>query len=126
LNLEAAGWPVFLPLATRRVFIRNMAVEQAQPLFGPYLFTAFDLELDHWRPINNAHGVVRLLPKHLEEPLAMPDALVERWRDRYEAGEFRAQDVLGYELGDLVLVTGGIWKDKAGVFAGSDRGGLQY
>jgi hypothetical protein len=36
LNLAAAGFPVFLPLATRRVFIRNMAIEQAQPLFGPY------------------------------------------------------------------------------------------
>jgi transcription antitermination factor NusG len=74
LNLEAAGFPVFLPLATRRAYIRNMAVEQSAPLFGPYLFVGFDIEVDRWRPVNSTRGVVRLLPRHLEEPLA----LVER------------------------------------------------
>jgi transcription antitermination factor NusG len=123
LNLEAAGFQVFLPLATRRAYIRNMAVEQSAPLFGPYEFVAFDIESDNWRPINRAKGVVRLLPRHHEEPLALPDGVVERWQARMDGGEFRAQDVLGLMLGDLVMISGGIWRDHAGRFDGISASG---
>jgi transcription antitermination factor NusG len=123
LSLKELGVATFLPMATRRAYIRNLAVEQAQPLFGPYLFAGFDLELDNWRPVNRAKGVVRLLPRHREEPLALPDGVVERWRARMEGGEFRAQDVLGLMVGDLVIVSGGIWRDKAGRFDGISASG---
>jgi transcription antitermination factor NusG len=123
LNLAAAGFPVFLPLATRRVFVRNMAVEQSAPLFGPYCFVAFDIESDNWRPVNRAKGVVRLLPRHREEPLPLPPGVIERWMERYESGEFRGRDILGLMIGDLVVVSGGIWRDKAGRFDGVSASG---
>jgi transcriptional antiterminator RfaH len=123
LNLEQQGFDVFLPLATRRVFIRNTAIEQSMPLFGPYLFVGFDIDVDRWRPVNSTRGVVRLLPKHLEEPLALPVGVVERWRERMAEGEFRARDVLGLLVGDLVVVSGGIWRDHAGRFAGVSASG---
>jgi transcription antitermination factor NusG len=114
---------MFIPWATRRVFVRNMAVEMAQPLFGAYGFAGFDIEADNWRPINRAKGVVRLLPKGRETPLPLPDGVVERWQARYEAGEFKAQDILGLLIGDLVVVSSGLYRNHVGTFAGISASG---
>jgi transcriptional antiterminator RfaH len=123
LNLVAQGFPVFLPLISRRAWVRGTAIEQATGLFGPYLFISFDLEADRWRPVNHTRGVVRLLPRHREEPLPMPEGVTERWMERAAAGEFRAPDAVSLMVGDLVFISGGVYRDHHGTFDGLARGG---
>jgi transcriptional antiterminator RfaH len=64
LGEKGLGFEVFLPVGLVEVFSRrnNRKKEWVlRPLFPPYLFVAFDTEVDQWRDINGARGVDHLL-----------------------------------------------------------------
>lgn len=90
------------------------------PLFPSYLIVAFDFDFDNWQPINGVVGVVKLLPKHLIVPEALPDGFVETFRAREAAGDFDLagadEIVLPYAKGDEIEVKSGTYQGEFGTF----------
>ena len=60
----------------RQSFMPYLPELNSKLLLPGYIFVAFDIDRDEWRPINSTTGVKKLLPVHREIPIAMPDEFI--------------------------------------------------
>jgi transcriptional antiterminator RfaH len=115
LNLRQQGFVTYLPryLRTRRHARKSTIV--ARPLFPRYLFVGFDLARDRWRVIQSTFGVSNLVLAG-EEPLAVPDGIVDRIRAREGNDGFVMLGLpAGVGPGSRVRLIDGIFADAKGV-----------
>jgi transcriptional antiterminator RfaH len=121
-NLRRQGYETFLPLTFKTVrHARKVRVEKAA-YFPGYLFVAFDVERDRWRPIASTLGVLRLVAAR-ERPSPAPAGVVEGLKAHADgAGVMDA--ALGLRAGDSVRVIQGPFADRRGLVSqlmGEDR-----
>lgn len=119
--------PVFFPQAVElKPGHREPTVTR---LFPGYAFFQFDIDVDWWYPINNMHGVVKLLPVKNENPCRLPPGFVDELKIAIMNGEFSvktAEDIaLKYVPGDLVPVIDGTWAGFTGSLVKHEKGSLQ-
>ena len=74
---KAHGWAI----------LRNRRFELMQPMFGRYVFVGFDFSSFRWQRVNYTSGVIHLLPKHLEEALALPEQFIPELQAREAEAE---------------------------------------
>jgi len=116
LNLERQGFGTYLPryLKQRRHARRVDTV--AMPIFPRYVFVSIDLARQRWLSIRSTIGVSRLVG-HGDQPLPVPDGIVETMMQRHdEAGFVRLGSPLGLRVGDKVRVLGGAFEETLGMF----------
>lgn len=115
LNLRRQGFATYLPrYARRRRHARRQEVVK-RPLFPRYLFVAVDLARDRWRAIHSTFGVNRLVLAG-EEPLAVPQGVVEEIRAREGDDGLVALGLpAGVGPGSPVRLVDGIFAEAKGV-----------
>jgi transcriptional antiterminator RfaH len=115
LNLRRQGFATYLPrYARRRRHARRHEVV-TRPLFPRYIFVALDVARDRWRAINSTFGVNRLVLAG-EEPLPVPDAIVDEIRAREDGDGLVALGLpAGVGPGSPVRLIDGIFADARGV-----------
>jgi len=114
VNLRRQGFETYLPRyqRTRRHARRTDTVER--PLFPRYLFVVIDLCVDRWRSIHSTFGVCDLIFGG-EEPLAVPDGVVEEIRARETANGFVKLGLpAGLKPGSAVRLVDGLFADNLG------------
>jgi transcriptional antiterminator RfaH len=114
-HLRRQGFSTYLPryLRQRRHARRTEIV--ARPLFPSYLFVALDLGRDRWRSVHSTFGVSHLILAG-DEPLPVPDEIVERVRSREGEDGFVTLGLpAGLKLGSKVRLIDGIFADATGV-----------
>ena len=82
LNLERQGFDVYLPKYLKHRRHARRIEHVRRPLFPRYLFVRFDPERAQWRSINGTFGVAYLL-SHGDEPIAVPDKIVDAIQARH-------------------------------------------
>jgi transcriptional antiterminator RfaH len=115
LNLRQQGFVTYLPryLRTRRHARKSTIV--ARPLFPRYLFVGLDLARDRWRVIQSTFGVSNLVFAG-EQPLAVPDGVVDQIRAREGNDGFVMLGLpAGVGPGSRVRLIDGIFADAKGV-----------
>jgi transcriptional antiterminator RfaH len=115
LNLRRQGFATYLPRYARgrRHARRNDVV--VRPLFPRYLFVALDPARDRWRSIHSTFGVSHLIATG-EEPVAVPDGVVDEIRGREtHDGYVRLGLPAGIRPGSAVRLIDGIFAEATGV-----------
>jgi transcriptional antiterminator RfaH len=113
-NLVRQGYQVYLPRCRVRVSHARRRVIAMRPLFPRYLFAGFDRSLKPWRPIRSTHGVSDVVCVG-DEPIAVPDAVIEVLREQERAGTFdRITARQSFRVGDLVRVAEGAFGEMIG------------
>ena len=114
-HLGRQGFLTYLPryLRQRRHARRTDVV--ARPLFPRYMFVGFDIARDRWRSINSTLGVSHLVLAG-EEPLSVPEGVVERIREREGDDGFVVLGLpAGLKPGSKVRLIDGAFADARGV-----------
>lgn len=115
VHLRRQNFITYLPryLRSRRHARRTDVV--TRPLFPRYMFVALDLALDRWRSINSTYGVSHLMLAG-EEPIAIPEGVVDEIRSRESEDGFVALGLpAGIGAGSPVRLVDGIFADAKGV-----------
>ncbi len=115
VNLRQQGFVTYLPryLRSRRHARRTETV--ARPLFPRYLFVCLDLARDRWRSVQSTFGVSHLVIAG-EEPLSLPDGVVDEIRAREGGDGYVALGLpAGIGPGSPVRLIDGIFADARGV-----------
>lgn len=114
-NLRNQHFPCYCPQHTveRIRYGKRSAVQQ--PLFPGYLFINLCTVSDNWHSIRSTRGVLRLVT-FADQPLPVPDALVEELRARLM---MKASVPLFHE-GESVTLTQGPFKDLDAIFCKAD------
>jgi transcriptional antiterminator RfaH len=115
VHLGRQGFLTYLPryLRQRRHARRTEVV--ARPLFPRYMFVGLDISRDRWRSINSTLGVSHLILAG-EEPLQVPEGVVERIRDREGIDWFVVLGLpAGLKPGSKVRLIDGAFTDVRGV-----------
>lgn len=115
LNLRRQGFATYLPRYARgRRHARRHDVV-ARPLFPRYLFVALDPARDRWRSIQSTFGVSHLVAAG-EEPVALPDGVVDEIRGRETQDGFVQLGLpAGVRPGSAVRLIDGIFAEATGV-----------
>jgi transcriptional antiterminator RfaH len=113
-NLVRQGYRVYLPRCRVRVSHARRRIIALRPLFPRYLFAGFDRSQKPWRPIRSTHGVSDVV-RVGDEPIAVPDAVIDALRQQEQAGTFdRVTARQSFRVGDLVRVTEGAFGEMIG------------
>ncbi|NCA69360.1 MAG: transcription/translation regulatory transformer protein RfaH [Sphingobacteriia bacterium] len=102
LNLAQQGYQVFHPRMQVERVRRGRRVLVEESLFPNYLFILLQRWVDNWYPLRSTRGVARLV-SFGQEPLPVPDALIDEIRRRAEG--LASQPVL--EVGEPVQIIAG-------------------
>ena len=115
-NLLTQGFEVFLPRYHKmRRHARKTDVVIA-PLFPRYLFVAFDIEMDHWSPINSTKGVSYILRQE-GCPIKVPEGIVEALQKTASPETIvPLSSLILFKRGDLLEVQEGAFAGYVGVF----------
>jgi transcription antitermination factor NusG len=120
--LRRQGFESFYPTRPARRFERNKIVTVERPIFVSYLFILFDVAARLWHPINGTFGVMYLLPKHADEPQAMPRGFVDAVRASLILPEERTEEVVRlFAKDELVRIIGGAFLGFTGRVVTSRR-----
>ena len=115
INIRRQGFVTYLPRYQKQRRHARRTEIVARPLFPGYLFVAFDLARDRWRSIHSTFGVSHLVLAG-DEPLPVPDGVVERIRVREGADGFVVLGLpAGLKPGIKVQLIDGIFADTCGV-----------
>lgn len=90
-------------------------VSLSQPLFPGYIFINLCRVTDNWHAIRSTRGVARLVT-FANQPLAVPDELIEHLRAQVE----QLEDEPLFMEGSPVTITDGPFKDLDAVFCQMD------
>lgn len=76
--IEQLGYQVLLPLISKTRKVRTGASQEyLAPLFGNYLFVAFDKKVHEWRRLWNVYGVRRIFSSSPDNPTPVPDEAID-------------------------------------------------
>lgn len=115
LHLGRQGFVTYLPRYRRQRRHARRAEIVPRPLFPNYLFVAFDIARDRWRSIHSTVGVNRLVMAG-EEPVPVPDDVVEEIRRREDAQGYVVLGLpAGVKIGSPVRLIDGIFADARGI-----------
>lgn len=115
LHLGRQGFATYLPRYLRQRRHARRAEIVPRPLFPNYLFVAFDIARDRWRSIHSTVGVNRLVMAG-EEPVPVPDDVVEEIRRREDAQGYVVLGLpAGAKIGSPVRLIDGIFADARGI-----------
>jgi len=113
------GFPVYLPMVTKK--IRHARQEQivARPLFHRYLFVSLDPDRPLFSEVRKTHGVEWLVT-NLGKPVLIPSKAIERIRQAEEEGLFdetrpKPRAELLFKPGDSVRLLDGPFQDFVAV-----------
>lgn len=110
-DIQACGFPVFLPMEKRKVYKRGKRLMIEAPLFSRYLFARFDIEAEDWGKIQSAEGVVTLVLNN-QVPVRVPDAAIDKLRLAESMGLL--DRTAAPKVGMTVLATEGPFVDFIG------------
>jgi transcriptional antiterminator RfaH len=115
INLRQQGFATYLPRYLRMRRHARKSTIVARPLFPRYLFVGLDLARDRWRAIQSTFGVSNLIFAG-EEPLAVPDGVVDQIRARESNDGYVVLGLpAGVGPGSRVRLIDGIFADAKGV-----------
>jgi transcriptional antiterminator RfaH len=115
INLRQQGFVTYLPRYLRRRRHARKSTIVARPLFPRYLFVGLDLARDRWRAVQSTFGVSNLVFAG-EQPLAVPDGVVDQIRAREGNDGFVMLGLpAGVGPGSRVRLIDGIFADAKGV-----------
>ena len=83
-NLARQGYSVFYPMIQEQRVRRGRRVSVESALFPNYLFIRLRRWVDNWYPLRSTRGVLRLV-SFGDEPLPVPEAIVDGIRERLES-----------------------------------------
>jgi len=107
VNLARQGYEAYLPRITRQKRHARRVETVQKPLFPRYMFVKLDRNQDVWRPILSTFGVSSLI-RQGNEPLPVPDGVIEALQGREQTGELiEIPAVLKMKEGDPVEVSDG-------------------
>lgn len=86
-----------------------------QPLFPGYIFIHLSKLTDSWHSIRSTRGVARMIT-FADEPLAVPEEIVEHLRTQLE----QQGDEPLFKEGGKITITEGPFKDLDAIFYGTD------
>lgn len=112
-----------LELTAERNLIRNgLEAEDlcsTRRVFPGYLFIRL-LAAGEAALVNRTRGILKMLPRHAESPLPLPDGFVDDLRRRLKDGDLsplgEEQFLMRWLPGDLVSATAGPFRDQRGRF----------
>ena len=114
-NLRRQGFATYSPRYLRKRRHARRIEMVARPLFPRYLFVAIDRARDRWRAVHSTFGVSRLISAG-DEPLSIPDAIVDDIRARESSDGLVALGLpAGMAPGSSVRLIDGIFADAKGV-----------
>jgi transcriptional antiterminator RfaH len=117
-HLNRQGFKSYFPRYLKRRRHARKIETVAAPLFPRYLFVAVDLTAQRWRSIYSTIGVARLVCNG-NEPIAVPDGIVEALKCREDAGGFVKLDYRPqFRPGEKVRVLDGAFSSCLGLFEG--------
>ena len=132
-ELKKQGFTVWLPKVEGVRVVRGRILRTSVSLFGAYILVEFDVDAvrPRWQSVNGTIGVEHLLPVHAEMPQALPMREISILRELESSGKLTIDEVrkmmMGYEVGDIVPITGGTWMGYNGILdkpRSSDKNGL--
>lgn len=85
-HLMAQGFDVYLPRFRKRRCHARRVDYVLSALFPRYVFVAIDTQTQRWRSVNGTRGISYLLTAD-DQPLGVPDGVVERLRAQEDEGE---------------------------------------
>ena len=113
VNIERLGIEVFSPNLKKKKLIRGKQQIIISPLFPGYLFARFSLKT-HYRGVNYAQGVVRLV--HFGSgPAIVDDQIIESIRSRVRHGCVNLRDPK-FKLGQAVRIHQGTFEGLEAIF----------
>lgn len=118
-NLQAQGYPCFLPLMPTERIRRNTLVVSDEPLFPRYLFIRLGQGSSEkgWGPVRSTRGVSRLVCFG-NEPARIDERLIEFFRA--QASSDRATPKRLFQPGERVRLTEGAFAGIEGVYQMAD------
>lgn len=114
-NLQRQGFGVYLPrVRAERRHARR--VEQiSRPLFPRYLFISIDPDHDRWRTVNGTFGVRNLITQG-NEPLPVPNGIVESLKSMEDSSGFIAPEPPSFRPGQRIEILDGPMAMHVGLF----------
>jgi transcription antitermination factor NusG len=120
--LKRQGFESVYPTRPARRWERNRIVTFEQPVFVRYIFILFDVAAGFWHPIRGTYGVNYLLPKHAEEPQAMPRGFVDAVKASLAQPDRPVEEVIRlFAKDELVRIIGGAFLGFTGRVVTSRR-----
>ena len=116
LNLERQGFDVYLPKYLKHRRHARRIEHVRRPLFPRYLFVRFDSETAQWRSINGTFGVAYLI-SHGDEPIAVPDKIVNAMQARHNDDDLVVLHSAGsFQPGQKLEIVDGPFAWHTGLF----------
>lgn len=106
-HLEQQQFACFLPKFRKTRRHARRAEQILAPVFPGYIFVSFDLDTDHWTPINSTVGIRRLVSFSRNRPQPVPDQVIEALLSRCGTGEVVESEVARFAIGQRVRVVDG-------------------
>ena len=121
MQLALQGFDVFFPTVSTVVIRRRRKVRALYPLFPGYIFTQFEIDEGAWRKINSTIGVNHLLPVAREQPLPLPDGLIDALREIEQSKNKLLRIVREFSDNALVRIITGPFAEFQGRVVNSGR-----
>ena len=120
-HLEKQGFSGYEPIVRRSTYFGGRKVIEERPLFGAYLFVAFDMATQRWRQVNGTQGIKYLLPTTAEFPTPLPIGFVEELQMAKRPESKVAELVRIFAGNDIVRILVGAFAGQVGRVISSDQ-----
>lgn len=114
-NLRNQFFPCYCPQHSAEKIRHGKKTVIQQPLFPGYIFINLCKLNDNWHSIRSTRGVLRLVT-FADEPLAVPDEIIDRLQARLSS----AGEQPMFKEGSPVTITDGPFKDLDAIFCKAD------
>ncbi len=115
LNLKRQGFETYMPRHIKQRRHARRTERVPRPLFPRYIFVRLDLDQDRWRSVYGTFGVSHLI-SHGNEPVPVPEGIVEDIRAHENSDGFVELDLPEFESGQKVEVVEGPMTMHTGLF----------
>jgi transcriptional antiterminator RfaH len=123
--IAAEGFHAFLPVTLVERSHAGKRERVSRPLFPRYLFVQFDSGITPFGKLNYCRGVANrgLMCDAMDRPIAVPDKVIERIRDRQRAMLAKAGEATtGYRPGDTFHLQRGPHAQLEATYMGEENG----
>lgn len=120
-QLQAQGFPAFLPYMTKAVRHARKLRSVRTPLFPSYVFVSLNLDKDRWRSVNGTFGVSRMIMAG-DRPAPVPCGVVEAFKSLVDDdGCVELGDSL--QVGQRIEIVAGPFAEAIGALERQDSNG---